>query len=79
LPSSVKFETSNDGTNFTEISTIANPVSVNEKSSIHDFIAAFPSKKARYIRVTAKNGLCPAGHPGAGKPAWIFADEIVVK
>ncbi|MEJ7736909.1 MAG: family 20 glycosylhydrolase [Chitinophagaceae bacterium] len=79
LPSSVKFESSDDGTNFGEISTLVNPVSVNEKSALHSFVSDFSPKKARYIRVTAKNNLCPPGHPGAGKPAWIFADEIVVK
>jgi len=30
--------------------------------------------------VTAKNiGVCPKSHPGEGKPAWIFADEIMVQ
>jgi hexosaminidase len=79
LPFSVRFESSNDGINFGEISTIVNPVSVNEKSALHSFVADFSSKRARYIRVIAKNNLCPPGHPGVGKPAWIFADEIVVK
>lgn len=32
------------------------------------------------IQIQAKNkGICPAGHPGAGKPAWLFIDEIRVK
>jgi hypothetical protein len=22
---------------------------------------------------------CPKGHPGEGKPAWLFADEIAIK
>ena len=35
---------------------------------------------ARWIRVRATNpGPLPAWHPGAGKPSWIFCDEIVVK
>lgn len=34
---------------------------------------------ARYIRIRAKNlGQCPDWHPGAGKKAWLFADEIEV-
>lgn len=35
---------------------------------------------ARYLRVTAQNyGLLPPGHEGAGKPAYLFADEILVQ
>lgn len=35
---------------------------------------------ARWLRVVAKSGRrLPAWHPGAGKPAWIFADEVVVR
>ena len=79
IPSSVKFEVSTDGTNFTEIQTVANTVYVDEKkSTIKDFTATFPQQKARFIRVTAKNTVCPKGHPGVGKPAWIFVDEIMV-
>ena len=30
------------------------------------------------ISIKAFNrGLCPAGHPGEGKPAWIFTDEVI--
>ena len=79
LPQSVKFETSNDGVTFTEIKTVNNPIDINEKSALFEFKTSFSSQTVRYIRVTAKNNLCPPGHPGAGKPGWIFADEIVVE
>jgi hypothetical protein len=37
-------------------------------------------KKGRYVHVIAKTfGNCPAGHLGEGKPAWLFADEIMIK
>lgn len=79
LPSAVTFETSTDGMNFTAIQTIDNTISPDEKNSIiKDFTATFPEQKVRYVRVTAKNTVCPQGHPGEGKPAWIFADEIIV-
>jgi len=80
LPQSVSFEISNDGINFTNLGTVKNTISPDEKSRvIQDFSLNFPAQKARYIRVTAKNlGLCPKGHPGEGKPAWVFADEIMV-
>jgi hexosaminidase len=37
-------------------------------------------QSCRYIRLIAKNyGVIPAGKPGAGNPAWLFADEIEVE
>ncbi len=79
LPSSVKFEVSTDGKNYTVVETVSNAVSVNEKNAtIKDFTATFSQQQARHIRVTAKGTECPKGHPGEGKPAWIFADEIIV-
>jgi hexosaminidase len=37
-------------------------------------------QNCRYIRVVAKNlGTIPSGNPGAGNPAWLFADEIEVE
>jgi hexosaminidase len=81
LPQSVTYEVSNDGTNFTIAGTVNNTISPNEKTAlIKDFTLNFPEQNARYVRVTAKNiGVCPKGHPGEGKPAWIFADEIMVQ
>lgn len=80
LPQWVKFETSADGKNFTEVKTINNDVSPDERTpTIKDFTATFPQQVARFIRVTAKVAdVLPKGHPGEGKPAWIFVDEIVV-
>lgn len=32
------------------------------------------------MRVTAKNiGICPQRRKGEGKPAWVFANEIIVE
>ncbi|MBB1286411.1 family 20 glycosylhydrolase [Flavisolibacter sp. BT320] len=81
MPQWVKFEVSSDGKNFTEVGTVANTVSQDEHTSVKkDFTARFPEQKTRFVRVTAKvlNAL-PKGHSGEGKPAWIFADEIVVQ
>ncbi|OQP63917.1 beta-N-acetylhexosaminidase [Niastella vici] len=80
LPQWVKFEVSRDGINYTALQVVNNPIPVNEKSStIYDFTTTFKKQGARYIRVTGKIlDACPEGHPGAGKPAWLFADEIIV-
>jgi len=37
-------------------------------------------QKCRYVKVVAKNfGIIPPGNPGAGNPAWLFADEIEIQ
>lgn len=80
LPQWVKFEVSDDGTTFREVATIPNTVSPTERNVvIKEFTAAFPAQMVRLVRVTAKVlDALPKGHAGEGKPAWIFADEIVV-
>jgi hexosaminidase len=45
-----------------------------------DFTVKTDGTKGRYIKVVAHTiGRCPAWHKGAGDPAWIFADEIVIE
>lgn len=79
MPQWVKFEISADGKNFSELKTLNNTVSVDEKmATIKDFAISFPQQKLKSIRVTAKSTVCPPGHGGAGQPAWIFTDEIIV-
>ncbi len=78
LPQNVKFEISENGTEFIEAQTVNNSISSNEKNILFDFKASFPRKTSRYIRVTAKNNLCPAGHTGEGKMGWVFVDEIII-
>jgi len=79
LPQFVKFEVSTDGVSFNELETKNNPINMNEKELMYNFETIFTPKLVRYLRVTAKNNLCPPGHSGAGKPAWIFADELIVE
>lgn len=79
LPQWVKFEVSADGKQFTEVKTVQTPFDINENYLQYDFKVSLNSVSARYVRVTAKNNTCPPGHPGAGTPAWIFADEIVIE
>jgi hexosaminidase len=81
FPLQVKVETSADGVHFSEALTLTNTLPITDKGAeIHDFVSEFPMQKARFIRVTAKNrGVCPPGHPYAGKECWVFADELVVE
>ena len=81
LPTAVQFEISNDGINYTMAATIPNTIATTEKAPlIKDFTATLDATSTRFIRVSAKVlEACPKGHPGEGKPAWIFADELIVQ
>ncbi|MEI8058907.1 MAG: family 20 glycosylhydrolase [Ferruginibacter sp.] len=79
LPQSVKFETSLDGIIFSELKSMDSPIDIKQKKAQFDFKISFAQQEVRYIRVSAKNNLCPAGHSGAGQPGWIFADELIVE
>lgn len=81
LPSDVVFEVSTDGVNFTKVSVVKNDVDVNSRENIiKEFSSKINADNVRYVRVTAHSvKTCPAGHPGEGKNAWLFADEIVVE
>lgn len=42
-------------------------------------VLKFPSQTAQYLKIIAHNyGKIPDGKPGAGKPGWLFVDEISV-
>lgn len=79
LPKSVSFEVSADGINFETVKTINNTIDISQASLLYEFKTSFGSRPVRFVRIKAVNNLCPAGHPGAGKPGWIFADEIIVE
>ena len=81
MPTEVIFEISADGVQYQQVGKVVNYLPATEtQSTIKDFRATFNTTAARYVRVTAKvlQG-APRGHPGEGKPVWIFADEIMVE
>ncbi len=80
MPEWVEVSFSDDGINFEKAGRIANTISVYHTGSlIKDFELDTKRKSARYVKVMAKNrAVCPPGHLGAGEPAWIFVDEIVI-
>ncbi|WP_420318084.1 GH92 family glycosyl hydrolase [Ekhidna sp.] len=79
MPLEVRFFSSEDGEDFSELGLDVNDVSYKEKGAIlKDFRVNTPFK-GRYIKIVAKNrGVCPPDHKGAGGKSWIFADEIVI-
>lgn len=78
LPASVSFSTSLNGTDYGEIQSFNNRIAPDTDISVTDF-SANPGRKARFIKVTAKNvSSCPDWHIGRGGKAWLFADEIFI-
>jgi hypothetical protein len=82
LPESVTYFASDDGENFRLIEMVKNTIKdENPNVLVESFETQLQTpQKLRYIKVKANSPLkCPAWHPGAGNPAWIFSDEIIVK
>jgi len=81
LPTQVEISLSNDSVHYTNSKTVMNDV--DQKSTeiiLKDFPAKFQNQEARFVKVKAEGmKKCPAWHPGAGAPAWLFIDEIVVE
>ncbi len=81
LPEEVCFLASADGETFETLAVLQpqNP-DTRDDPFIESFVAEFPSRRARYVRVEATAGkTCPGWHHGAGLPSWIFCDEVIVK
>ncbi len=80
MPLWVDYYYATDGRHFTKLGRVNNMIAEdNAEAQTKDFTLRFKPVSAKYIKVVAKNrGICPAWHIGAGNPAWIFADEIVI-
>jgi len=80
LPKQVEFSISEDGENFTTISTLKHEIPDTELKSLTKEFVAKVDVRARFIKVIAKKyGTIPEWHQGAGEQAWIFIDEIIVE
>lgn len=82
LPKLVTFAVSDDGKTWRTLQytpIAVDPMDLRVMVRTVRFDAATPVT-ARYLRVTAQSyGLLPPGHEGAGKPAFLFTDEILVQ
>jgi hexosaminidase len=81
FPTSVIYEVSSDGKTFVEVARVERPVDQEaQKASSETFRREVKDVSGRYVRIRAKSvGSVPPGHHGAGEPAWLFVDEIVVE
>lgn len=80
LPTQVTFEVSDDGVAFRSVATVPSAMKTTEKGPVRTVLSAKNvDVRARYLRVHAKNlRLIPAEHRAAGRPAWLFVDEVIV-
>ena len=67
---------SNDGLKFTKQGEISG---VSSDKDIVPIDVVFQSVTTKYVKVLIHNRLIPEGFTGAGNPAWMFVDEIVVE
>lgn len=81
MPNAVTFDTSLDGKKWTAAGRAANDVDPHAGEAVSkDFAVAFASRRARYVRVRAEGtNTLPEWHHSAGKPSWVFVDEVVVE
>ena len=78
-PESVEYYISRDGKEYFAAGYHDDDDWDNYSIETHEW-PALPNVDARYIKVIAKPLMkIPDGHLGAGEPAWIFADEIIIK
>jgi len=81
MPLSVEYLISDDGKTFKKIGLAENMVAENDwNTQTKDFTVSFKPQNTRFIKIIGKNrGVCPDWHKGAGNPAWLFADEVVIE
>ncbi len=81
VPKKVDFLISEDGEKFEPAGSVVNTLPIDQYDSYQrDFIVDFKPVNTRYVRVVAHTiGNTPESHPGAGQPARMHIDEIVVE
>ena len=81
-PESISVMTSEDGENYTEVAYEAYKVEgrVDDGNGCQDYTLTFPETSAKYLKVKAEViKALPEWHSGAGRPGFLFVDEIIVK
>jgi hypothetical protein len=80
-PRKVEYFVSTDGQRFEKVGESDVTLPIDQYGGFQrDFIAEFAPREARYVKVIAHSlGNTPGWHPGAGRPAQMRVDEIVVE
>ena len=78
-PMKIEFLTSLNGKEYMNITREhCSGLKRNDKVEIINIPVEYNGMEARYIKINAKNTILPEWHSGAGQPAWLFVDEVVV-
>lgn len=79
-PTSLDVSLSTDGTSFLPTASARYEPPSGSRSPSQTFLTeSFEPAEARWVRVRLRNlKRLPDWHPGAGEPAWLFVDEILV-
>lgn len=76
----MSIEISADGKNYYTLSVKPSLYATYTDRKIMHYVALTGKERFRFLKVRAINSaVMPETHPAKGKPAWIFADEIVVR
>lgn len=79
-PKSAEVFGSEDGINFKSLATKTFNADDYQGESAETVKLDTPGAKYRYIKLVVRHhGTIPKGEAGAGSPAWIFVDEIIVE
>ena len=79
LPKKVEIEHSLDGDNFDMIYESYQDNDFSFDQNIYNYLVEPKGIESRYIRIKGYNlDQCPDYHPGAGRPCWLFTDEIII-
>ncbi len=81
LPEKVEYFVSLDGQKFNLAGTVENTLPIDQYGGQQrDFILEFEPRNVRFVKVKAHTiGNTPGWHPGAGRPANMLVDEIVIE
>ena len=80
MPTAMTIETSADGITWQQFGKVQNNIPADDYTSRRQELGIEQPGQARFIRIKAKNfGKLPDWHQGAGYPAFIFTDEIIIQ
>lgn len=81
LPPQVAVSVSTDGVTFTPVAVVKyDSPEKQPRPYARNYTATFSPAQARYVRLTAAGpGPTPAWHKQAGRPTWMFMDEITIE
>jgi 3',5'-nucleoside bisphosphate phosphatase len=75
LPEKVTVMVSSDGKTFSAVKLKG----VRQDGVVHNYVFDTRGQKIQTVKVIGVNrGECPPNHAGAGQPAWLFTDEVII-